>query len=1499
MSNDNSKSSLKSNFFWNKLSSAKNGLRSVVNYVTGNSIAIPSKIKDKLPEISKSSPQDMYNSLLKHDKKFTNELKNKIHNLDFKKLTSKDIEKWDPIIFCVLNEKSSTAIANILQKLHSDNKSLTIEQKKMLMPTVEKILMEKGNQEGKFDENVKMLIENLASDELQYFGEDFLTKIPHIVIINLAEQQINSFSQKQLDILFNHQNQDISSYVIKNVTIDKLQNSSCKIGFYGLCGKMDSEKVLKTKSSELEKLTPKNLKSLLKFIYESSNPKENNKFSDDQLGVQKDIIKTFILNPKSYGVSDDDLDYLVTYLNKNDIKEMFPVKNLQDNIEQYETVIKKFTSEQIHYFSKEQVEALLEKQKLSDLILKNLSQQQLKNLSSDTISKLIQEKKLPGNLKLDNSTIKSLLSQLGLLPINQEYGNEYDLNQTLDLSQEKIQAAKKLLDAVTGEQKNENWDQYKLTIDALEMLSKIKNNNIEGVTSALELLDKNKKNSIRLQLFANVLAKNITPEIAKSLSKDQISKLIELEKINDIPFASINNLNKDEIQKLSEQEIEKIIDLHNKNYYTSHLDRLIPKFSKNQIFILLKENIEHKFLNQDRLQKIDPQILFDKDIIKLIPESDITSLKATTNENTNNSNKENNLEHLIQNNPEIFTQDQINVLIASDNIKYFSPEFLIKLDDSEQIKKFDINSLTKPQLNKLLSSEKFQYLNKNVIQENNAIDDFLTTYIFPLDNLSEGQKKCLITSGKFLKLNPDNYKKLTQDESYKTIAQNYISNMTFEQAKKIFPKDTLKTLIDILAPNNQIRYLQNAIFEQLNCNGVMQINEYIADKNIKVNNSNVNNEENEFLTDDQFKVFFDKNLIINLKPDYVVSKLTADQIKQISRVYINIRDNFNSNLIFTIDNNYPKCGITIDQLISLSKTEKFKHINPDLFKLASTFDLNKMTYNDAPKEKLKQLNLEHAIAEQILALFSIQDFSPTKEQQEQATKKFNDINLENMSQHKIDLCISRDCFKLTDSQIKQLQDRIAKKINSMNTGNNSEQEVTNEDRFISKVLDKIGSQKAQEMLANINFGTLSIKRINFYISRESFTPTKQQIDQLITKINHVNSSQKEHDIQSSDKNDFVKTVLKKIAPNITQDQFSKINFNNLDSYQINDFFDDIIKNNNKNIIFDSNKILPLINIINRYQNDNINIAGRLSCNVLKKISNQITFKQLETISLNKLSTKELDALFEDCETASKDTNAAINFFSNIESKDDNKLINKLASSNNFMKFYLKNHLSNQSNELSLNNTNLSDIDSIIISMGNKPNFTKTKLFLRIFQNHLVNNVQETGSETQQSETQNEAYTKFINDLDDEAFQKFDFSTSENDIIKCLSVEKLLTLPDGISVSDQYLDKLQNAKIEIQKWASNLNFIFGIGGFIYMFFKSETLNKLDDKIQSWQNQKNQNINCGNQQQSQTTRNAVIPQHENEQSKNQNQQQAETKNSSSIFGKIKKAWHRAWENHEEQK
>ena len=112
---------------------------------------------------------------------------------------------------------------------------------------------------------------------------------------------------------------------------------------------MGSKRILETKPSELEKLTPESLKSILKFIYESSEPKGTNKFSDEQLGWQKNIIKVFILNPTEHAIEEDDLNYLVTYLNQKDIEQMFPVKNLQENIAPYETAIKKFKSEQIHY----------------------------------------------------------------------------------------------------------------------------------------------------------------------------------------------------------------------------------------------------------------------------------------------------------------------------------------------------------------------------------------------------------------------------------------------------------------------------------------------------------------------------------------------------------------------------------------------------------------------------------------------------------------------------------------------------------------------------------------------------------------------------------------------------------------------------------------------------------------------------------------------------------------------------------------------------------------------------------------------------------------------------------------------------------------------------------------------------------------------------------------------------------------------------------------------
>lgn len=113
------------------------------------------------------------------------------------------------------------------------------------------------------------------------------------------------------------------------------------------------------------------------------------------------------------------------------------------------------------------------------------------------------------------------------------------------------------------------------------------------------------------------------------------------------------------------------------------------------------------------------------------------------------------------------------------------------------------------------------------------------------------------------------------------------------------------------------------------------------------------------LTNGQIDILLQKNYIPYLNANFVASKLTQEQVKKIKSI---VKDQEYAAL-----SGPDKTCITINQLVLLSNTDKFRYI--------STEALNPANSKSLTPERRQRLNLENATAEQINILFANNNFS--------------------------------------------------------------------------------------------------------------------------------------------------------------------------------------------------------------------------------------------------------------------------------------------------------------------------------------------------------------------------------------------------------------------------------------------------------------------------------------------------------------------------------------------
>ena len=99
------------------------------------------------------------------------------------KLTSEEITRWQPIKFLFLTEENIIKILSIMVK--SDQK-LNKDQSKMMSPIIKKMLLDNNN--------VDDLISQIQKEQIMYFDNDLLKRIPIDNIKKFTLQQMNYFT---------------------------------------------------------------------------------------------------------------------------------------------------------------------------------------------------------------------------------------------------------------------------------------------------------------------------------------------------------------------------------------------------------------------------------------------------------------------------------------------------------------------------------------------------------------------------------------------------------------------------------------------------------------------------------------------------------------------------------------------------------------------------------------------------------------------------------------------------------------------------------------------------------------------------------------------------------------------------------------------------------------------------------------------------------------------------------------------------------------------------------------------------------------------------------------------------------------------------------------------------------------------------------------------------------------------------------------------------------
>ena len=423
--------------------------------------------------------------------------------------------------------------------------------------------------------------------------------------------------------------------------------------------------------------------------------------------------------------------------------------------------------------------------------------------------------------------------------------------------------------------------------------------------------------------------KNISQNHIKMLGRESIKLFITNKKLQYFSDEQLDWFGLDEkiIQNLPDKAIEAL--RSSEDGVKCFLNKFISYFTKRQLKVLLKSGDE--FLGQDVIAKINTKILFsdnqdDKkgilhqiDILKL----DFSSLcKSSLCKNG----------YLPDNICQKFSNDQINKLIQSENIKYVDPVFLARLGN-KQIKTFNTQSLTETQITALNDNNKFQYLNAEIIKNQSV--DIVTITCFSRSQIEKLIDKTSKTS--------KNEKLSLSDSAIQNIGVDLLGDV-WEQ----MPLEGKNKLIENLVKNDIIGILKTPIFKTLTPYHVDLIDNGIKLKGPSSFKDKLDQSTKNSLIDGLIEgntIFCLNNLdSLDIK---ITDILTPEQIQKIdSIVDYDSHKSTNSEHHLSINSN---------QLVALSQCSAFKDIKPELLGNINSYFIGKLTLKNMTLDQINAL----------------------------------------------------------------------------------------------------------------------------------------------------------------------------------------------------------------------------------------------------------------------------------------------------------------------------------------------------------------------------------------------------------------------------------------------------------------------------------------------------------------------------------------------------------------
>ncbi|MBQ9491845.1 MAG: hypothetical protein IJU86_03640, partial [Firmicutes bacterium] len=649
-----------------------------------------------------------------------------------KKLSPKEIIKWEPIKFLFLTEKNIIQILNIMS---TSKQKLDEIKSKMIYPGIKKILL-------KSNKDAANLIKYIKREQIMHFDDELLKTISIDNIKKFAPEQINYLTSEQFKILLDRKN--CSEYICNNIGFRELPAHQTSI-----ISKLPYEKITELTEDEINSLHQDSVKILLKRSYDIQKTFQSQKSYDNQTSrlteEEKDLnqnlreetlkklyefqktlhrsnqflqvrnlipqiihtelkkIKEKIKNQNTMTRQiTENLDYLIHHIGQEQIKDLddYVLTNLPKEL------ILKFNSQQVKNFSSAQCLTLLKREDCSDYIINNLTAEQIYNMDLQNI------------LTLPSDTIKKFVTKHQKFLFVDDI-NDYLNNLGIDYGDKNNPESRATQYSEEYSQKCQQFNKFRDNIMLL----------IEN------LLDKND--------FTGLILPILQPYHFANLSKQTLKKLIDNNKL-DLKKQNIsadtlkkwfdNQISINPSKKVSEEWIcNKLQDLTNENYQLA--SKLISQFqnspsynaTENKLFIV-------GYMITLRKKEIISQIQYlNKDFATNQQNDQIkTKLKELINKNSLQYYGQEIVKNLSTDLIKLLAIDKIELLIQYGALKYFSDDKIIVFDTKE------ISQLSVSSIENLIKTKQKQD------PVANAINKFFDTYI---SCFTRDQLKALLKNG--------------------------------------------------------------------------------------------------------------------------------------------------------------------------------------------------------------------------------------------------------------------------------------------------------------------------------------------------------------------------------------------------------------------------------------------------------------------------------------------------------------------------------------------------------------------------------------------------------------------------------------------------------------------------------------------------------------------------------------------------------------------------------